>query len=89
MKAFWKTYLLNNLWFNVLTAIAIVLLVASWFVPPMAVIDGSVLAATGAIFGFAALGTVIKALDNGKTATVKHGSTSLTIGDTDDGIEEN
>lgn len=80
MKNFWKSYLLHNLWFHVLTFIAIALIVASWFVPPMAVIDGSVLAATGEIFAFAALGTVIKAIDRGQRATISHGTTSMTIG---------
>lgn len=47
----------------------------------MGVIDGSVLAAVGEIFAFAALGTVIKAIDNGVDAQVQHNNTTLTIGD--------
>lgn len=57
------------------------MIIASWFVPPMAVIDSSVLASVGEIFGFAALGTVIKAIDKGVDAKVQHNNTSLTIGD--------
>ena len=62
-----------------LTSIA--LIVASWFVPPMAVIDGSVLAAVGELAGFAALGTVVKAMDMGVDARVRHRETEVTVGD--------
>lgn len=79
MKDFWNSYLKRNLWFHVLSAIAIILIVASWFVPPMAVIDGSVLGAVGEIFGFAALGTVIKAIEEGKSASITHGNTTISV----------
>ena len=49
----------------------------------MAFIEGSVLAATGELFAFAALGAVIHAIDTGKSATIQHGSTSLTVKDID------
>lgn len=61
--------------------IAVGLIITSFFVPPTGVIDGSVLAATGEIFAFAALGTVIKAIDKGVDARVQHRNTSVTIGD--------
>ena len=66
--------------FIVCLALSIGLIVGSWFVPPMAVVDGSVLAAVGEIFGFAALGTVINAIDKGHKATITKGNTSLTVG---------
>lgn len=47
----------------------------------MGVIDGSVLAAVGEIFAFAALGTVIKAIDKGVDAQVQHNNTTITVGD--------
>lgn len=47
----------------------------------MGVIDGSVLAGTGEIFAFAALGTVIKAIDKGVDAQVQHNNTTITVGD--------
>lgn len=72
---------LHNGWFIFFSLVAIILIVASWFVPPMAVIDSSVLAAVGEIFAFAALGTVIKAIDSGVDAKIQHKDTSLTIGD--------
>lgn len=72
---------LKNTWFWVLSLAAIVLLTASFIVPPTGVIDPSVLAASGEIFGFAALGTVIKAIDKGVDAKVTRGDTTLTLGD--------
>lgn len=47
----------------------------------MGLIDGSVLAAVGELFGFAALGTVIKAIDKGVDAQVQHNNTTITVGD--------
>lgn len=83
-----KTAISRNYWFYLLTALAIILIVASWMVPPTGQIDGSVLAAIGEIFAFAALGTVIKAIDNGMDAKVSHGNTSVTFGNLDDDKEE-
>lgn len=71
----------HNTWFWVLTIASLILIVASWLVPPMAVIDGSVLAAVGELAGFAAIGTVIKAMDMGVDAQVRHKDTEVTVGD--------
>lgn len=77
--------MLHNGWFILFSLVAIGLIITSFFVPPTGVIDGSVLAATGEIFAFAALGTVIKAIDNGVDAKVQHNNTSVTIGDLNNG----
>lgn len=87
MKRFYHNFLQNNLYFWVFGVLSILLIVISFFIPPLAVIDGSVLAATGELFGFAALGAVIHAIDKGKTASVSHGQTTITIGDKEE--EEN
>jgi len=78
---------IKNIWANmhrwtfiICLVLSVILIVASWFVPPMAVVDGSVLAAVGEIFGFAALGTVINAIDKGHKATITKGDTTLTVG---------
>lgn len=81
MKGFWREYCSKNLWFKVLSGFAILLLIASFIVPPMGVIDSSVLIATSEIFAFAALGTVVKAIDEGKTAKIRKGDTELSVGD--------
>lgn len=74
---------LHNGWFIFFSLVAVGLIVASFIVPPTGIIEPSVLAAVGEIFGFAALGTVIKAIDKGIDARVQHRDTSVTIGDLD------
>lgn len=64
--------------------VAIGLIVGSWFVPPLAVVDGSVLASIGELFAFAALGEVGAAIEKGKTAKISKGNTTLAIGDDKD-----
>ena len=75
-----KDCILHNLYSKLFSLIAIALLITAFFIPPTAFIDGSVLAAVGEIFAFAALGTVVKAIDKGTKATLQHNNTSLTVG---------
>ena len=77
----------GNTWFAVLTVAAIALIVASWFVPPMAVIDGSVLAAVGELFGFGALWTVVKAIDKGTPVSLTHNGTTISVNKDGEEIE--
>lgn len=81
MKRFFKNYLENNLYFWVFAFISILLIVISFILPPAGAIDPSVALAVGELFGFASLGTVIKAIDKGKTASVSHNGTTITVGD--------
>lgn len=83
--------MLHNFWFVFFSLVAVGLIVASFIVPPTGIIEPSVIAATGEIFAFAALGTVIKAIDKGVDARVQHRDTSVTIGDLSkqEKIEEN
>lgn len=64
-------------------AVAIVLLVAGFIVPPTGIIDGSVLTGVGEIIGGAALLNFITNLpayiEAGAKAKIEHGSTSITI----------
>ena len=69
--------------FVCLTA-SIGLIVGGFFCPPMGVIDGSVLTAAGILLGFATLAVGAQAIKDGRTATIQHGDTSVTIGDNDD-----
>lgn len=73
--------MLHNGWFIFFSLVAVGLIVASFIVPPTGIIEPSVLAAVGELFAFAALGTVIKAIDKGVDAKVEHNGTSLTVGD--------
>lgn len=55
------------------------LLITSFVTPPAWIIDGSVLAAVGELFGFAALGEVAAAIERGHSASISHGNTTVTI----------
>ena len=81
----YENYVEHNTWFKVLSICAIALIVASFIVPPLGIIDSSVLAAVGEIFGFAALWTLIKAIDKGKVATISHNNTTISVGKDKDG----
>lgn len=80
---------LHNIYFSILALISVSLIVISFFLPPQGVIDPSVFAGVGEIFAFAALGTVIKAIDNEKSVTLTHGDTSITINGKKYVLEEN
>jgi hypothetical protein len=85
MKEFYRKYLLKNAWFHILTAIAIGLLIASFIVPPTGEISPTVLKGVAEIFAFASLGTVIKAIDRGGAAKIKHKDTVVEITPKDKG----
>ena len=83
-----KGALKHNWIFWVCLITSIFLIVTSFFIPPLAVIDGSILAATGELFGFAALGNIVAAIEKGIDAKVEHNGTSITIGDFEKKEEE-
>ena len=86
MREFYKNYLANNGFFWLFSSIGLLLIIIAFFIPPAAYIDSSILIAVGEINGFIALGAVIKAIDNGGSATFQHNNTSVTI--TNDEKEE-
>lgn len=89
MREFYRNYLKDNTFFWIFSIIGLLLIIIAFFVPPAAQIHQSVLIAVGEINGFIALGAVIKAIDNGKSATIKHNNTELTInGDEDEQEDE-
>lgn len=71
-KAFW-----------ICLGVSIFLIIGGCLTPPPFVIDSSIFIACGILFGFAALYVLDKAIDTGRTATIKHGDTELTVGDKD------
>ena len=84
MREFYKNYLSNNLFFWLFSGIGLLLIIIAFFIPPAAYIDSSVLIAVGEINGMIAIGAVIKAIDNGRSASIKHNGTEVTItGDED------
>ena len=74
-----KKCIVGNFWFHIFALFSMVLITASFICPPLAVIDSSVLAAVGEVFAFAALWTLIKAMDEGHTATITNKDITLTI----------
>lgn len=67
----------------ILAAIAVALLVVSFFTPPKWYIDGSVIAAVGEIFAFVSLFYAWEATDRGIDAKIKHGQTEIELNNPD------
>ena len=84
MREFYRNYLSNNGFFWLFSIIGVILIIVAFILPPLSVIDNSVLIAVGEINGFAALGAVIKAIDNGGSATFHHNNTEVTINSNED-----
>lgn len=78
MRKVWKI-LMNDIWFHIFATISIVLIVVSFFIPPTGVIDGSVFAGVGELFGFAALWEVHLAIKKGIDAKISHHDTTIEI----------
>lgn len=66
-KDCWK----NDLWLKVLTITSVALIISSFIVPPLGIIDGSVLAAVGELSGLGALWEFTKAMKKNIDAKVK------------------
>lgn len=79
MREFYKNYISSNAFFWIFSIIGVILIVAAFILPPLSVIDNSVLIAVGELDGMIALGAVIKAIDKGESATFTHNNTSITI----------
>ena len=60
-----------DIWSKILTITSLGLVIAGFVLPPLAVIDNSVLIATGEIAGFGALWETAHAIDKGLDAKVK------------------
>ena len=81
MKKFWTSYVAKNIPFHILATVSVAMLIASWIWPPTAIIDSSVLAASGELIGWGALYTLLRAVEKGKTASVSHNGTTITVGE--------
>ena len=79
VREFYKNYLENNTFFWLFSIIGLLLIIIAFFVPPAAYIEQSVLIAVGEINGFIALGAVIKSIDKGRSASIKHNGTEIDI----------
>ena len=88
MREFYRNYLKSNLFFWLFSIIGVILIIVAFILPPLSVIDNTVLIAVGEINGFIALGAVIKAIDKGVDATFQHNHTSVTITNKDEKEDE-
>ena len=93
MKKNTKELILNctvrNAGFIILYGIALILLVGSFILPPLGIIDNSVLEGVAEIFAFAGLLTVLRAIDRNMGIEFHKGDMSLEISDSDDDSQEN
>ncbi len=69
--------------FTITTFAAIALFVGGFFVPPMGIIDGSVLKAGGILLGFGSAAQVPLLARRGADVKFQHGQTSLTLNNPD------
>lgn len=65
-------------WITLITSI--ILLIASFFAPPVGVISSSTLTAVGELFAFGALGMLPSLISEGKSARIQRGNTTIEIG---------
>lgn len=66
-KECWK----QDIWLKILTVTSVVLVIASFIVPPLGIIDGSALAAVGELTGIGAMWEFSKAINKNINARVK------------------
>lgn len=75
LKETWE----SNIWMRILTISSILLIIASFFVPPLGILDGSVLAAVGELEGLGVLWIVLRAVEKGIGASFKKGDVEVDI----------
>ena len=75
LKETWE----SNIWLRILTISSILLIISSFFVPPLGVLDGSVLAAVGELEGLGVLWIVLRAIEKGTGASFKKGDVEVDI----------
>lgn len=64
--------------------VSIGLLIGGFFVPPMGVIDGSLLTGCGLLFGWGVLAQIPTIIKVAGYAKISNGTTTIEIGDQDD-----
>ena len=84
MKNFFYSFLRHNAAFWIFGIVSIILLVTSFFLPPVGVVTPSVMKAVAELFAFASLGAVYKAIDKGTSASITHGDTTVTVSKDED-----
>lgn len=77
IKLIWEN--LNKAAFFICLVFSVLLITASFIVPPLGTLHPSVLTAVGELFGFSSLSVVLAAIDKGHKVTVSHGNTNLSV----------
>ena len=75
LKETWE----SNIWMRILSISSILLIIASFFVPPLGVLDGSVLAAVGELEALGVLWILMYAIEKGTAASFKKGDVEVDI----------
>lgn len=84
LKSEWE----SNIWMRILTISSIILIIASFFIPPLGIIDGSILAAVGELEVFGVLWIVFHAIEKGTAASFKKGDVEVDIKENEDKASE-
>ena len=79
-KECWK----EDIWLKILTITSVVLIISSFIVPPLGIVDGSILAAVGELTGIGALWQFTKAMNRNIDAKVKIKEIELELNNKDD-----
>lgn len=74
---------MDDIWFHIFATVSIVLMVGSFILPPMGIIDSSVFMGVGELFGFAALWEGHIAIKRGTDAKITHNNTTVEINNPD------
>ena len=79
MKEILKETWESNIWMRILSISSLLLIITSFFVPPLGVLDGSVLAAVGELEALGVLWIVLRAVGKGTGASFKKGDVEVDI----------
>ena len=74
-----RTFLLSRITFAICFFVSVGLIIGGFFVPPMGIIDGSVLTAVGELLLFPTLLYGFRAVELGMSMRFQHGDTSVSI----------
>ena len=75
LKETWE----SNIWLRILTISSIILIIAGFICPPLAIISGSVLTAVGELEALGVLWIVLRAVEKGTAASFKKGDVEVDI----------
>jgi len=80
IKEYWlNSPLIARICFWILLFIGVAFLISSFVLPPLGVIDNSVLAALGEVQGFASIGLGFECIFKGKTVKMSKGNTTIEV----------